>query len=206
MGGGGSSTTLVPQPLGSQLLGSPNSKTTPQEHRPQRPTESSDPTQHAKGRMGDCLGPRKGATTRQNVTQGGGGGTPRGCRGGWTPSASGAQGMALVMRAPLRVRRPGSELPSNTEQRATCATHPPPPLAQALPCQKQGDPPDSCFPDRVLRLPLVFTALSQHGDPDFPDVQPACVPTPHSPCPGTQNIPAFLSKTRTSVHTRAWLL
>ena len=45
-----------------------------QEHRPQRPTESSDPTQHAKGRTSDCLGPRKGATTRRNVTQGGGGG------------------------------------------------------------------------------------------------------------------------------------
>ena len=42
-----------------------------QEHRPQRPTKSSDPTQHAKGRTGDCPGPRKGATTRRNVTQGG---------------------------------------------------------------------------------------------------------------------------------------
>ena len=40
-----------------------------QEHRPQRPTESSDPMQHAKGRTGDCYGPRKGATTRRNVTQ-----------------------------------------------------------------------------------------------------------------------------------------
>ena len=46
----------------------------PQEHRPQRPTERSDPTQHAKGRTGDCPGPRKGATTRRNVTWGGGGG------------------------------------------------------------------------------------------------------------------------------------
>ena len=45
-----------------------------QEHRPQRPTESSDPTQHADGRAGDRPGPRKGATTRRNVTQGGGGG------------------------------------------------------------------------------------------------------------------------------------
>ena len=45
-----------------------------QEHWPQRPTESSDPTQHAKGRTGDRPGPRKGATTRRNVTQGGGGG------------------------------------------------------------------------------------------------------------------------------------
>ena len=41
-----------------------------QEHRPQRPTESSDPTQHAKGRTGDCPGPRKGATTRRTVTRG----------------------------------------------------------------------------------------------------------------------------------------
>ena len=44
-----------------------------QEHRPQRPPESSDPTQHAKGRTGDCPGPCKGATTGRNVTQGGGG-------------------------------------------------------------------------------------------------------------------------------------
>ena len=45
-----------------------------QEHRPQRPTESSDPTQHAEGRTGDRPGPRKETTTRRNVTQGGGGG------------------------------------------------------------------------------------------------------------------------------------
>ena len=45
-----------------------------QEHRPQRTTDSSDPMQHAKGRTGDCPGPRKGPTTRRNVTQGGGGG------------------------------------------------------------------------------------------------------------------------------------
>ena len=43
-----------------------------QEHRPQRPTERSDPTQHAKGRTGDRPGSRKGTTTRRNVTQGGG--------------------------------------------------------------------------------------------------------------------------------------
>ena len=45
-----------------------------QEHRPQRPTENSNPTQHAKGKTGDCPGPRKETTTRRNVTQGGGGG------------------------------------------------------------------------------------------------------------------------------------
>ena len=42
-----------------------------QEHRPQWPTESSDPRQHAKGRTGDCPGPRKETKTRRNVTQGG---------------------------------------------------------------------------------------------------------------------------------------
>ena len=52
-----------------------------QEHRPQRPTERSDPTQHAKGRRGDRPGPRKGATTRRNVTQGG----LQGGRGGTQP-------------------------------------------------------------------------------------------------------------------------
>ena len=51
-----------------------------QEHRPQRPIESSNPTQHTKGRTGDRPGPRKGATTRWNVTQGGGGG--QNCMGG----------------------------------------------------------------------------------------------------------------------------
>ena len=51
-----------------------------QAHRPQRPTESRGPAQHAKGRTCDCPGPRKETTTRQNVTQGGGGGSfePRG--------------------------------------------------------------------------------------------------------------------------------
>ena len=39
------------------------------EHRPQRPTERSDPTQHAKGRAGDRPGPRKETATRRNVVQ-----------------------------------------------------------------------------------------------------------------------------------------
>ena len=54
-----------------------------QEHRPQRPTERSNPTQHAKGRTGDCPGPRKGTATGRNVTQGGGGGLWGGGRIGW---------------------------------------------------------------------------------------------------------------------------
>ena len=57
----------------------------PQEHRPQRPTERSDPTQHAEGRTGDCPGPRKETTTRRNVTRGVPPGIPpRGGGGGLT--------------------------------------------------------------------------------------------------------------------------
>ena len=41
-----------------------------QEHRPQQLTESSDLTQHAKGRTGDRPGPRKETATRRTVTQG----------------------------------------------------------------------------------------------------------------------------------------
>ena len=73
------------QPPIRQLLGAANTQTAhpatfstapahqrhQQEHRPQRPTERSDPTQHAKGRTGGCPGPRKGATTRRDVTRGG---------------------------------------------------------------------------------------------------------------------------------------
>ena len=59
-----------------------------QEHRPQRPAESSNPTQHAKGRTGDCPGPRKGTTTRRNVTQGVWGGLYLGGGGGRAPPNS----------------------------------------------------------------------------------------------------------------------
>ena len=40
----------------------------------QRPSEHSDPTRHAKGRTGDCPGPRNETATRRNVPLGGGGG------------------------------------------------------------------------------------------------------------------------------------
>ena len=62
-----------PQPLHTNDWAPRTRKRHQQEHRPQRPTERSDPTQHAKGRAGDCPGPRKGTPTRRNVTQGGGG-------------------------------------------------------------------------------------------------------------------------------------
>ena len=41
-----------------------------QEHRPQRPSEYSDPTQHAQGRTGDCQGPRE-ETATDGMSQGG---------------------------------------------------------------------------------------------------------------------------------------
>ena len=53
-------------------MGSANAETTPAEHRPQRPTERSAPTQHAEGRTGDCPGPRKETATGRTVTRGGG--------------------------------------------------------------------------------------------------------------------------------------
>ena len=60
--------------LGQRAGGGPRTRKRHQrEHRPQRPTERSDPTQHAKGRAGDCPGPRKETTTGRTVTQGGGG-------------------------------------------------------------------------------------------------------------------------------------
>ena len=62
------------QPWHTNHWGPRTRKRHKQEHRPQRPTESNDPTQHAKGRTGDCPGPRKETTTRRNVTQGVGGG------------------------------------------------------------------------------------------------------------------------------------
>ena len=58
-----------------QLLGSANAETTPARapaaaaDRKQRPDATCE--QHAKGRTGDCPGPRKEITTGQNVTQGG---------------------------------------------------------------------------------------------------------------------------------------
>ena len=43
------------------------------EHRPQRPTERSDPTQHTKGRTGDCPGPRRrNCNPAECHTEGGG--------------------------------------------------------------------------------------------------------------------------------------
>ena len=84
--GGGGGTTPPPLWLSASNIGRGRGGVPPrhqQEHRPQRPTERSDPTQHAKGRTGDCPGPRNETTTRRNVTRGGGG--EEAARGGHAP-------------------------------------------------------------------------------------------------------------------------
>ena len=73
-GGGGTPMPYSAQPQHTNDWAPRTRKRHQREHRPQRPTERSDPTRHAKGGRGDCPGPRKGATTRWNVTRGGGGG------------------------------------------------------------------------------------------------------------------------------------
>ena len=54
-GGGGAGVRT----LGSNDWAPRTRKRHQREHRPQRPTERSDPTQHAEGRTGDRPGPRK---------------------------------------------------------------------------------------------------------------------------------------------------
>ena len=58
------------QPPVRQLLGHTYAKRHHKEHRPQRPSESIDPAQHAKGRTADCPGSREETATRRKVTQG----------------------------------------------------------------------------------------------------------------------------------------
>ena len=89
-----------------------------QEHRPQRPTERSDPTQHAKGRTGDCSGARKETTTRRNVTQGVQGGESR------QSCLRRPQTVSRRLRSgwDARVDAPPAQEPANT------ATHRPYPL------------------------------------------------------------------------------
>ena len=118
------------QPPARQPLGPATAATTPQEeHRPQRPSERSDPTQPAKGRAGDGPGPRKETATRRNATPptaplkgppggggggggakrhfgGGGGGGPGGAHsgGGGVQSLFGARGIPQGVRGIDSVR------------------------------------------------------------------------------------------------------
>ena len=146
------------------------------EHRPQRPTERSDPTQHAKGRTGDCPGPHKGATTRRNVTQGGGSQgqptqPPRRGR-SWTAAETAAcspatgtfrwvpWGCWLVPESP-GLGRPSWETPPN----------PRPGLSLT------GDPP----PPQTLLLQLSPKARSQPQSPPLPPAFPTASNCPPQP-------------------------
>ena len=74
-----------------------------QEHRPQRPTVRSNPTQHAKGRTSHCPGPRQGTTTRRNVTRGGGGVPPSAWSRGRCLSIVESDGVSRSMCSPPRI-------------------------------------------------------------------------------------------------------
>ena len=88
-----------------------------QEHRLQRPTERSDPTQHAKGRTDDCPGPRKGTATGRTGTQGGWGGS-RGQAGPSCCPRCGGRRFASVGRLPTGISVP--HLPCPIRYRWSC--------------------------------------------------------------------------------------
>ena len=104
-----------------------------QEHRPQRLTERSDPTQHAKGRTGDCPGPRQETANRRNVT--------RGVRGQRAGDIGMQAGTLFGVHAPNLQREPsievygeGASLGVMPSVPQPSVVHPPPhPLLRSLP-------------------------------------------------------------------------
>ena len=104
-----------------------------QEHWLQRPTQRSNPAQHVKGRTGDCPGPRKGTTTRRNVTQG-------------VVVFMGGSGMPEEGTHGIRSWRHALQCPASLRSSGQCASAPrgvPHPVAQpqALPhCVPSADP------------------------------------------------------------------
>ena len=138
-----------------------------QEHRPQRPTERSDPTQHAKGRTGDRPGPRKGATTRRNVTQGGGAGTLLPLR-GWLEVPG-----ILCWRVPVSLRfRVASEVRRPEHSSKPCG----------MPLRRQ------CAKCGFGAVDVQRTSFHRRGSPPGPP--PLATASPRIPClpPG---IPLF---------------
>ena len=131
-----------------------------QEHRPQRPTERSDPMQHAKGRTGDCPGPRSETTTRRNVTQGGGGGLKRGANSPSPPHppstffGSPGQGIVFVLQFQSGNREGVSRHP---RMEVFCDTHATPEQhpGNTLACDARAAPPTRSAP---------VTAASNAGD------------------------------------------
>ena len=139
-----------------------------QEHRPQRPTERSDPTQHAKGRTGDCPGPRKGATTRWNVTRGLQRGPPQGqSKTQGRPQDSAPPDPSGVCGREARLHDP----------RPTPPPPPRPPARSGLPCVQPVPP-----PPRPIRWapPLLRrgTALSDRTGRSLRPCRSCTAPTP----------------------------
>ena len=121
-----------------------------QEHRPQRPTESSNPTQHAKGRTGDCPGPRKETTTRRNVTQGANESSRWVC----TPwGVSGGGGCA--------------PLPISLNSGSNCTPQPPPPSQCPPPI---SHPPSQCPPTLHPTRPHIPIPPQLSSSPPSPSV------------------------------------
>ena len=155
-----SSTAPVHQPRGSA--------SDQQEHRPQRPTESSDLKQHAKGRTGDCPGPRKETATRRNVTRGGGGG-----RGGERLMGTAAcGGRGFKGRGAVSGERPiGAARCRQQHDRASChclwvgptgfTRRPPPPtVTKPSPVRRARGAPSAvmhppCPPPRPVRFQVI---------------------------------------------------
>ena len=96
---------------------------------PTRPTESSDPTQHAEGRTGECPGPRKGATTRWNVTHGGVDSSP-------TPASSLVDVFHRISVDMTSVRLPAR--PPGQPLDGSSLPPPPPPQPQATAGIREG--------------------------------------------------------------------
>ena len=152
-----------------------------QEHRPQRPTERSNPTQHAKGRPGDCPGPREETTTGRNVTQRGGGATgsvdihPLGALSPAVGRGGGCCSDSLYVNA-LMDRQIRSLLPGGDRQRAAAS----PPLPPRSP------PPP---PPHPSALKSVLESANPHVDSEGASGCPwsparATAPSPGRPTPG----------------------
>ena len=99
-GGGGTLCHIQHSPRHTNDWAPRTRKRHQREHRPQRPTERSDPTQHAEGRTGDRPGPRKETATRRNVT-GGGGRLSRSEDADYPPPPKGASLFSLSNRADM---------------------------------------------------------------------------------------------------------
>ena len=173
----------------------------PHEHRPQRPTERSDPAQHAKGRPGDCPGPRKETTTRRNVTRGGGGGTHASrlslcgacaqSRAAHCPHTTTATAPARASaRRPPPPHRSGHEMTvdglresGRHPKRRGTATDPDPRFCRRKTLKDGAQPSGPRGPTRNL-----WTRVPPPGAPRPPTRRPTRVPPRHPPGPPARRL------------------